>query len=216
LLEDYNTTSPWIAICVRPSSHETCCVGEFSWELDTVAEPCRSAPATSSNPQLASTRWSAPLQPTPSRLIFEPSQRHPRRRQALAFISLHFYNYPYLIPYLPMTSSCCLIYIYTNTRAVPSCRSTCLSTHLSNALDMCYSMSCGRLSWFLLGCSLVVCEPCIRAGRRIISRLVVSVVGLSRRGCDADRNSLLHLLSCLHRTVIVFPILIPRTWSFRT
>jgi hypothetical protein len=78
-------------VCVRPLSRETCYAGEFLWELDTIAEPRRLAPATSSNPQLASARWSAPLQPSPLRSTFEPSRRRPRRRRASSYL---------IIPYL--------------------------------------------------------------------------------------------------------------------
>jgi hypothetical protein len=35
---------------------------------------------------------------------------------------------------------------------------------------------------------IYICGPCLRAGRGIVSRLVVSVVGSSRRGRNADRN----------------------------
>lgn len=69
-------------------------------------------------------------------------------------------------------------------------------------MEMCNSTSC---RW-VVGCRVVVrcchgvcclclaCGPSLRAGRRIESRLVVSVVGSSRRGRNADRNSLLRLL----------------------
>jgi hypothetical protein len=88
------------------------------------------------------------------------------------------------------------IHIYTNACAVlspPVYLSSCdcygeVLLHVASCVVGCRVMVCRYALGSFVGCSCVLCGPCLRAGWEALCSSI-SVMGLSRRGRGAEHNS---------------------------